>query len=373
MNSKERRKNRYTRRQQKRAAKHKDFESRLMTFEEAFSFEELNKAFYKCKRGVAWKESIQKYEAKLFENNLKLSKEVLSGKYKQRSFIEFDLMERGKHRHIKSIYIRDRIVQKSLCENILVPLLSKDLIYDNGASIKGKGTIFAINRAAKLLQKQYKQYGDDAYIVLGDFHSYFDSLDHAIIYDYLEKKISDKRIIELLKIMIEPFGETGLGLGSQVSQIIAVSYLNGFDHLISCKYGKKYVRYMDDFIIFCDSKEDARKMLAVVKEEVKKVNLQLNEKKTYICKITHRFTFLKTDYRITKSGKVIKSLTRDNVTKQRQRLKKLHKMLSEGSLTFEDIRISYNSWKGYAKKKDAYHTIKRMDDYFNELFIENWY
>lgn len=373
MNSKERHHKRYVKRQKERILKHKEFENSLMTFDEAFSFEELNKAFYKCKKGVAWKESIQKYEAKLFENNLKLSKDVLSGKYKQRSFIEFDLIERGKKRHIKSIYIRDRIVQKSLCENILVPLLSKDLIYDNGASIKGKGTIFAINRTTKLLQSHYKQHGKDAYIVLGDFHSYFDSLDHKIIYDYLEKKISDERVIALLKGMIEPFGEKGLGLGSQVSQIIAVSYLNGFDHLISCNYKKKYVRYMDDFIIFCDSKEDARRMLSIVKEEVKRVHLELNEKKTFICKITHKFTFLKTDYKITDSGKVIKMLTRENVTKERQKLKKLSRMLDEGKLSFEDVRISYNSWRGYARKKNAYTTIKHMDELFDELFIKNWH
>ena len=163
----------------------------VLPFDEAFSFEQLNKAFYKCKKGVSWKESIQKYEGKLFANNLKLSQEVLTGKYKQRPFIEFDLLERGKHRHIKSVYIRDRIVQKALCENILVPLLSHNLIYDNGASLKGKGTIFAIDRVTQMLRKHYKRYGDDAYIILGDFHSYFDSLDHQKIFEMLEKKIDN--------------------------------------------------------------------------------------------------------------------------------------------------------------------------------------
>lgn len=344
----------------------------VLPFDEAFSFEQLNKAFYKCKKGVSWKESIQKYEGKLFANNLKLSQEVLTGKYKQRPFIEFDLLERGKHRHIKSVYIRDRIVQKALCENILVPLLSHNLIYDNGASLKGKGTIFAIDRVTQMLRKHYKRYGDDAYIILGDFHSYFDSLDHQKIFEILEKKVDDKRIINLIHEMVDSFGIKGLGLGSQVCQILAVSYLNDFDHVIACKQGKPYVRYMDDFIIFCNDKNDAKRILKIVKSEVQKVNLTLNENKTYICKITHRFTFLKTDFKVTKTGKVIKMITRLNVTKQRQKLKKLAKMVDDGLLTYKDAQTSYQSWRGYALKKNAYNTIKSMDKLFNELFIEKW-
>lgn len=344
----------------------------VLPFDEAFSFEQLNKAFYKCKKGVSWKESIQKYEGKLFANNLKLSQEVLTGKYKQRPFIEFDLLERGKHRHIKSVYIRDRVVQKALCENILVPLLSHDLIYDNGASLKGKGTIFAIDRVTQMLRKHYKRYGDDAYIILGDFHSYFDSLDHQKIFEMLEKKVDDKRIINLIHEMVDPFGIKGLGLGSQVCQILAVSYLNDFDHAIACKQGKPYVRYMDDFIIFCNNKNDAKRVLKIVKSEVQKANLTLNENKTYICKITHRFTFLKTDFKVTKTGKVIKMITRLNVTKQRQKLKKLAKMVDDGLLTYKDVQTSYQSWRGYALKKNAYNTIKSMDKLFNELFINQW-
>lgn len=344
----------------------------VLPFDKAFSFEQLNKAFYKCKRGVSWKESIQKYEGKLFANNLKLSQEVLTGKYKQRPFIEFDLLERGKHRHIKSVYIRDRVVQKALCENILVPLLSHDLIYDNGASLKGKGTIFAIDRVTQMLRKHYKRYGDDAYIILGDFHSYFDSLDHQKIFEMLEKKIDDTRTINLIHEMVDPFGSKGLGLGSQVCQILAVSYLNDFDHVIACKQRKPYVRYMDDFIIFCNDKNDAKRILKIVKSEVQKVNLTLNENKTYICKITHRFTFLKTDFKVTKTGKVIKMITRLNVTKQRQKLKKLAKMVDDGLLTYKDAQASYQSWRGYAAKKNAYNTIKSMDKLFNELFINNW-
>lgn len=123
---------------------------------------------------------------------------------------------------------------------------------------------------------------------------------------------------------------------------------------------------------FAKNKSDAQEMLEIVKDEVRKAKLILNENKTYICKITHRFTFLKTDFKITKTGKIIKMLTRQNVTKQRQKLKKLSKMVDNGLLTFKDAQASYQSWRGYAKKKNSHNTIKSMDKLFNELFINNW-
>lgn len=124
---------------------------------------------------------------------------------------------------------------------------------------------------------------------------------------------------------------------------------------------------MDDFVIFCSDKADAQKMLKVVKSEAQKAKLTLNENKTYILKATHRFTFLKTDYKISKTGKIIRMLTRHNVSKERIKLKKLERMREAGLITCEDMKISYNSWKGYAQKKNAFRTIQCMDKLFDDL------
>jgi hypothetical protein len=61
---------------------------------------------------------------------------------------EITLHERGKKRHIKSVHISERIIQKALSDYVMVPILSNPLVYDNGASIKGKGVHF---RCATLL------------------------------------------------------------------------------------------------------------------------------------------------------------------------------------------------------------------------------
>ncbi|MBO4738813.1 MAG: hypothetical protein J5606_04545, partial [Bacteroidales bacterium] len=90
----------------------------------------------------------------------------------RRGFIEFDICERGKMRHIRSVHFSERVVQKSLCTNVLYPVLTNNLITDNGASQKGKGTHFATQRLIKYLHKYYRKYGNDGYVLSLDFKSY---------------------------------------------------------------------------------------------------------------------------------------------------------------------------------------------------------
>ena len=129
-----------------------------MTIEELTTFEKLNTAFYESARISQWKESTQRYKTNLFVNNLKLQQELRNGTYKISQTTNFQLNERGKARNIEAPAIRDRIIQKVLCQNILVPYLTKPLIYDNYASLKGRGTSFARKRIDVLLQKFIKKH-----------------------------------------------------------------------------------------------------------------------------------------------------------------------------------------------------------------------
>lgn len=374
MNNKERREKRYKRRKEQREERKRQLNIKYGDYDKIISFESLVKAYYECKKGVSWKASVIKYGSKVYENSEKTSTKLKEGRYKQKPFVEFDLIERGKKRHIRSVHISDRVIQKSLCENCLTPILTNSFIYDNGASLKGKGTLFAIKRCEKHLHDHYRKYGNSGYIIIGDFKAFFDSLDHEIIYKNLKKTILDERVIDLIKRLVEPFGEKGLGLGSQVSQILAVNYPNRLDHFIKCECRiKGYGRYMDDFYVICKSKEQAKEILSQIFNICEELKLNLNKDKTQIVKLSHGFTFLKTKFNLTSSGKVLKRLTRANVARTRRKLKKFKSMLDSGKLTYEQINTSYNSWKGYAKHKDSYRTVKNMDKLYNELFINNWH
>lgn len=96
----------------------------------------------------------------------------------------------------------------------------------------------------------------------------------------------------------------------------------------------------------------------------------INHKKTQIVKLTKTFTFLKTRYNLTDTGKVIKRINKDSVTRERRKLKKFRKMLNEGKITYPEIEEAYRSWRGNLRYYSAYNVMKNMDKLFNKLFIK---
>jgi hypothetical protein len=148
MTSAERRLARYRGRQEARQTRRDIYARQFDDYNVLADADNLCRAFRKAKRGVSWKESARRFEASLLPNIAELRRKLLAGDSVQSGFVEFTLNERGKTRHIKSVHISERVVQKTLSDEILVPVLSKPLIRDNGASIKGKGVHFAPRRAA---------------------------------------------------------------------------------------------------------------------------------------------------------------------------------------------------------------------------------
>lgn len=122
----------------------------------------------------------------LIANNVNNAlRRLQSGKYKSAGFIEFDITERGKRRHIKSVHISERVVQRCLCDFGLIPMLTKSFIYDNGACLEGKGIDFALNRLNCHLQRHYRKHGTEGYALVFDFSKFFDRIQHKPIYDEL--------------------------------------------------------------------------------------------------------------------------------------------------------------------------------------------
>jgi hypothetical protein len=184
---------------------------------------------------VDWKESVQRYEANALRNIIETRRKLLAGENVQKGFMAFTLWEGGKVRHIKSVHISERVVQKCLCNQVLVPILSKGLIYDNGASVKDKGVHFAIKRLTPHLSRFYRQNGNsnEGYCLSIGFSRFFDRIDREALFKMLEKDIKDKRVSDLTKKFISVFGHgKSLGLGNPVSRIAALYFPNNLDPFI---------------------------------------------------------------------------------------------------------------------------------------------
>lgn len=371
MTSEERREARYKRRIARRIEKKKELNEKYGNFDDIISFDNLCDAFYQCKKTVSWKASTQKYERNLFKNVYQTRKDIYAGKSVSKGFHHFTLREREKDRYIRSVHISERVAQKSVNRNCLLPILSRSLIHDNGASLKGKGVDFTHKRLTQHLREFYKEHGRDGYILLIDFSGYFDNILHEPIFEDLEKKIFDKRIIELTKQFVVPFGEKSLGLGSETSQILAINYPNHIDHYIKEVLRiRPFARYMDDSYLIHHSKEYLQYCLQEIIRMCNEIGIKLNPNKTQIVKLTHQFTFLKTKYNITESGKILRRVSRPAVTRMRRKMKKFKRFYDQGLMTLNDINCSYQSWRGYLKRKDSYTTLCSLDKLYHDLFAE---
>lgn len=115
---------------------------------------------------------------------------------------EFSLSERGRVRPITSIPIRDRIVRHVLCDDILLPEVKRHIIYDNCASIKGRGISQQRNRFEVHLRKFYKLYGNEGWILFGDFSKFYDNIIREIAKRELLSLFDDDEFIDWLLTLI---------------------------------------------------------------------------------------------------------------------------------------------------------------------------
>ena len=185
-----------------------------------------------------------------------------------------------KPRLVMSQSITDKIVNHFVANYYLIPYMESSLIDANVATRIEKGSGYAM----KLIKKYYNKMlinekGKEIYCLKIDISKYFYTIDHNILLNQVEKKIIDKDVLNLIKVIIsetnkdyinksidyynEKFNTNipqyknnkGLSIGAMTSQFLAIFYLNDLDHYIKeelkCKY---YVRYMDDFLILDTNK-----------------------------------------------------------------------------------------------------------------------
>jgi len=343
------------------------------SFKKVFTMKHLLKSAKLCKKNVGWKSSVQNFMRTVFYNCIIILYELRKGTFEFKETNEFDIFERGKKRHIKSIKIRDRVVQKVLCQFLLLPLFRNSFIYDNCASLKDKGISFTFNRVTAMLQKYYRKHGNKGYVLRYDFSDYFGSIDHQIALKMMAKKVEDKKLLKLIGDAMAVYADgdkcVGIGLGSELSQFVALLYANPIDHMIKDKYKVKfYIRYMDDGLIICEDKQFLHDLLKEIEKMCDELHLKLNKKKTNICKLDKGFNFLKKRIILTDTGRIIMKISRDSVTRMRRKLKKFKIKVKNGEMSIKDVENAYVSWRGFVKQFNSYFTVKNMDNIYKELY-----
>lgn len=335
----------------------------------------LNECTFECTRQSRWKETTQRYIANMLINNMELQQDVLGHRYQVQPTTDFFINERGHIRYIEAPAIRDRIVQKTLTKNVLMPSLRPYLIYDNYASLSMRGTSFARRRLERMLRDYVRKHGTDGYILLIDIKKYFENIDHKVLKQLIAPRLGKEPqdVLDLIDCIIDRSSHTdkGLNLGSEAPQILAVYYLNPVDTFIKVVKGMKYYgRYMDDsFIIDC-SKRNLSLLLTEIEEVLSRLKLHINRKKTHIVKLSHGFTFLQIKYSVLPTGKLLKRPAHGKIVRERRRLKAFRRMADTGQMSEGDIYNCYQSWRGATVKDHNawYKSVGSTDSLYMMLF-----
>jgi len=336
-------------------------------------FDELYKSMYKCKKNVMWKDSVAGYVKNGLVNCYKLHHQLLDGSYKIDNYSYFTIYE-PKTRDIVSTRMKDRVFQRSMCDNYLYERMTKSLIYDNAACQTDKGTDFAMDRLNCHLQRYFRINGSNGFVLQCDISNYFGSTTHRVAKQVATNRIDDEWVLGQVFNIIESFGskdnpDIGMGLGSQVTQLMQLAVLDDLDHFIKEELKiKQYIRYMDDFILIHKDKEHLQHCKDLIEEKLFVINLKLNKKKTQIYPISRGIKFLGFRFMLTSAGKVIRKLNKENISHERRKLKKLKCLVDKGILTRKDVNECFTAWKAHAKKGNTHNLIIRMDKYYKELW-----
>lgn len=229
-------------------------------YDQCFTLEALFDAYYRARSGKREKYSVMNFERDLGSNLLQLKAELDAfdpespePTYHPQPYRRFMVME-PKPREIAAPAFRDVVVQHAIYA-VIYPIFDQTFIHDSYGCRVGKGTHKASDRAQQFL----RQCPDGSTTLQLDIRRFYYRIVRSKLAKLLKRKIKDSRLVKLIMLFAETDGRFGVPIGNLLSQLLALIYLNPLDHFVKRVLKvRRYVRYVDDFILFGLSRHKAR-------------------------------------------------------------------------------------------------------------------
>ena len=364
----------------------------MTDYEKICDFANLYRAYRRSRLGKRGKLTVAKFEANLLENLNLLSEELRSGTYRPQPYHVFYVHE-PKTRLIMANAFRDKIVQHSLCDNVLEPALKRSLILENFAVQAGKGTHFALNRLRDDMRSYFfsrKAANDaerrsaslpplpthlggyaDGWALKADVSKYFYSVPHAPLKAQLRRRVADEKALRLIDMIIDTCDDPGIPMGNQTSQWFAIAFLSGLDHFVKERLRvKHYGRYMDDIYLIHDDKEYLRRCRMEIERYLEGLGLKLNQK-THIFPLRNGIDFCGFHSYVTDTGKIVRKVRKASKERAKRKMRGQKKKLDAGEIELSDAEKSYGSWRSHASHGNSYYLIRSADALFKNIFKES--
>ena len=332
-------------------------------FPRLVSWENLLEAYRKAARHKRGKQAAAQFELHLADRLLRLQAELISGAYEPGPYQHFTIHE-PKRRKISAAPFRDRVVHHALC-NVIEPLFEARFHPHSYANRVGKGT----HRAVDQLQT-YAQHC--RYVLRLDIVRHFPSLDHLVLKQALFRVIKDEQVRQLVEVilisgegvladeyemayfpgdsLLAALRPRGLPIGNLTSQFWSNCYLNSLDWFITRQLGcRVFLRYVDDFALFSDSKKQLRQWHAEIIDYLGSLRLTIHASAAQSTPVAHGIPWL---------GYVIypthRRLKRRNVVQFRRRLEHNLSRYRQGAITFAELDASVQGWINHVRYGDTW-------------------
>ncbi len=339
-----------------------------MSYDQVITFTELYKGLKKSCKNVRWKDSVVGYEANAMKNTHRLRKSLLNGTYKIDPYQRFKVHE-PKERDIVATRIKDRQFQRSLCDNGFYDQITRSFITDNCACLRGRGVDYTLNRLTCHLRRYRQEHGAEGWVLKCDIHHYFQSINHEIACQAIRKRVKDTEIADRACEVVNSFGGVrGIGLGSQISQLVALAVLDDLDQFIKERLRvKHYIRYMDDFVRIYPDKAYLQYCRTEIEREVNKIGLFLHPNKTMISPLRQGVKLLQWRFLISDSGKIVRKMGKNKLGRQRRKMRKVYAKETAGIYKAGTTEESLRSWLAPAKRGDTWFNQLKMRHYLKGL------
>lgn len=296
-------------------------------------------------------QSIERFEARAELYLGELATELRQGTYLPQAVRRVEIPKGdGKMRPLGIPAVKDRIVQTA-AKFVLEPIFEAMFRPTSYGFRPGRGCVDALREVAGLLTEGY------AFVVDADLQSYFDTISHERLMQRVEERISDGRVLELLRSWLDQdilhglqrwTPNAGTPQGAVISPLLANIYLHPLDERLA-GHGYRMVRYADDFVVLCKSREEAEAALAEIAAWVAENGLSLHPDKTQVgdCRQAGEgFEFL--GYRFEAGRRFVR---KKSLARLKDRVREKTKRTRGDSLAcvIADLNRTLRGWFGYFK------------------------
>jgi len=289
--------------------------------------------------------------------------------------------ETGKTRPLGIPTLKDKVAQMAV-KIVTEPAIEADFL-ECSYGFRPKRS----NQAAA--QRVHKISNRNKWVVDVDLKSYFDTISHSKLMELLRKRVSDRRLLALVRQWLEAgiledgrvtHTDMGTPQGGVLSPLLSNLYLHEIDRQWHESSTIELVRFADDMIFMCRSERQARWVLRKLRTQLRELGLTLNEEKTCVRHVEDGFDFLGFTYREAYSRRMkrkvrIKTPRTKSVKKMKRSIKEAVRDMQLGTDLIEIVGVvnrKLRGWANYFKIGNCYAAALELSSYACEQLRIYW-